>query len=127
MSLANRDGSSAKYRNRTYFPNCTGGQRQEKVSTATGFPSDEIQDSQASDAAMRTQTADIAGGGCYIETMLPLPVRKRLIITLWLNSERVHTTAIVRTSDPGSGCASSSLVSTKQLRSGCSSTLRALL
>jgi hypothetical protein len=34
----------------------------------------EIQDGQASDAAMRTQTADIAGGGCYIETMLPLPV-----------------------------------------------------
>jgi PilZ domain len=63
----------------------------------------EIQDSRASDAAMRTQTADIAGGGCYIETMLPLPVRKRLIITLWLNSERVHTTAIVRTSDPGVG------------------------
>jgi hypothetical protein len=63
----------------------------------------EIRDGQASDAAMRTQTADIAGGGCYIETMLPLPVGKRLIITFWLNSERVHTTAIVRTSDPGVG------------------------
>lgn len=63
----------------------------------------EIQNGQASDAAMRTQTADIAGGGCYIETMLPLPVGKRLITTLSLNSERVHTTAIVRTSDPGVG------------------------
>jgi hypothetical protein len=63
----------------------------------------EIQDRQSIDAAMRTQTADIAGGGCYIETMLPLSVGKHLIITFWLNSERVHTTAIVRTSDPGVG------------------------
>jgi hypothetical protein len=63
----------------------------------------EIQDGQASDTPMRTQTADIAGGGCYIETMLPFSVGKQLIITFWLNSERVHTTAIVRTSDPGVG------------------------
>jgi PilZ domain len=63
----------------------------------------EIQDGQASDAPMRTQTADIAGGGCYIETMVPFSVGKCLTITFWLNSERVHTTAIVRTSDRGVG------------------------
>jgi c-di-GMP-binding flagellar brake protein YcgR len=63
----------------------------------------EIQVGQASDAPMRTQTADIAGGGCYIETMLPFSVGKRLLITFWLNSERVRTPAIVRTSDRGVG------------------------
>jgi hypothetical protein len=63
----------------------------------------EINDGKSSDPPMRTQTADIAGGGCYIETMLPLSVKKRLIITFSLNSELVHTTAIVRTSDRGVG------------------------
>jgi PilZ domain len=63
----------------------------------------EIQDAQAGDAPMRMQTADIAGSGCYVETMLPVFVGKPLIITFWLNSERVRTTAIVRTSDRGVG------------------------
>ena len=52
---------------------------------------------------MRTTTADIAGSGCYIETMLPLAVGKIVSITFWLNSERVHTSAIVRTCDHGMG------------------------
>ena len=52
---------------------------------------------------MRTRTADIAGSGCYIETMLPLPVGTIAMITFWLNSERVRTTAIVRTCDSGVG------------------------
>ena len=52
---------------------------------------------------MRTRTADIAGNGCYIETMLPLPVGRVLIITFWLDSESVRTAAIVRTCDRGVG------------------------
>jgi hypothetical protein len=55
------------------------------------------------DAPMRTRTADIAGNGCYIETMLPLPVGRVLIITFWLDSESVRTAAIVRTCDRGVG------------------------
>jgi hypothetical protein len=63
----------------------------------------DIQDVQAGDALMRMQTTDIAGSGCYVETMLPLSVGRLLIVTFWLNSERVGATAIVRTSDRGVG------------------------
>jgi hypothetical protein len=63
----------------------------------------EIQGERGEDAPMRTRTADIAGSGCYIETMLPLPVGTISMITFWLNSERVRTSAIVRTCDSGVG------------------------
>jgi PilZ domain len=63
----------------------------------------EIQGGEGGDAPMRTRTADIAGSGCYIATMLPLAVGKIVSITFWLNSRKVHTTAIVRTCDPGLG------------------------
>jgi hypothetical protein len=49
------------------------------------------------------KTADIAGQGCYVETMVPFPLKKAVTITFWLNSERITTTAIVRTSDGGVG------------------------
>jgi hypothetical protein len=63
----------------------------------------EIRRGRGDGAPMRTRTADIAGSGCYIETRLPLPVGQILIITFWLDSERVQTTAIVRTCDGGVG------------------------
>lgn len=63
----------------------------------------EIRDELSVGLQMNTKTADIAGSGCYIETMVPLPVRRALNIAFWLNSERVHTTAIVRTCDGGVG------------------------
>ena len=63
----------------------------------------EIRGGQGDDAPMRTRTADISGNGCYIETMLPLPVGRILTITFWLNSESVRTAAIVRTCDLGVG------------------------
>ena len=52
---------------------------------------------------MRTRSADISGRGCYIETMLPLPVGKVLSITLWLDAQRVNTSAVVRSCDGGVG------------------------
>ncbi len=63
----------------------------------------EIRDGQFAGAPIRTRTADIAGNGCYVETMLPLPVGKNLTVTFWLNSDRVRTPAAVRTCDPGVG------------------------
>jgi PilZ domain len=63
----------------------------------------EIRGGQGEDPPMRTRTADIAGSGCYIETMLPLEVGTVLMVTFLLNSERVRTTAIVRTCDSGFG------------------------
>jgi hypothetical protein len=63
----------------------------------------EIRDDQGGGAAMRTKTADVNGRGCYVETMLPLPVGKILTITFWLGSEQNFTPAIVRTCDGGVG------------------------
>ena len=59
-----------------------------EISPATvPFPI-EIRDEQGGGAAMRTKTADINGSGCYVETMLPLPVGKVLNITFWLGANR---------------------------------------
>jgi len=52
---------------------------------------------------MGFKTTDIGGRGCYVETMVPFPLKKAVTITFWLNSEQVKTTAIVRTSDGGVG------------------------
>ncbi len=63
----------------------------------------EIKDAQSVGSHILVRTADIAGSGCYVETLVPLPVKKTLTITFWLNSERVQTSGVVRTSDGGVG------------------------
>jgi hypothetical protein len=62
----------------------------------------EISDGRAS-SLMRTQATDISGRGCYVETMLPLPLGKELTITFWMESDKVTTPAIVRACDGGVG------------------------
>jgi hypothetical protein len=52
---------------------------------------------------MHTNATDIGGRGCYIETLLPLPLGTVVDLTFWLDSEKIHTSALVRTSDPGVG------------------------
>jgi hypothetical protein len=52
---------------------------------------------------MGLKTADIGGQGCYVETMVPFPRKKAVTVTFWLNSQRIQTAAIVRTSDGGVG------------------------
>jgi hypothetical protein len=52
---------------------------------------------------MKTRAADINGRGCYVETMMPLPVGKILTITFWLSSEQIFTPGVVRTCDGGVG------------------------
>ena len=63
----------------------------------------EIRDEKGVGSHMNTRSADISARGCYIETMMPLPVGKLLQITFWLDSERVRTPAIVRSCDGGVG------------------------
>lgn len=63
----------------------------------------ELREEESAAPRMSTNTADVAGNGCYVETRMPLPVNKHLDITFWLNSEPVRTTAIVRTCDGGVG------------------------
>lgn len=63
----------------------------------------EIRDETSVGSLMRTKSADISGHGCYVETMLPLPVGRVLDIGLWLDSERINVSAIVRSCDGGVG------------------------
>ncbi len=53
--------------------------------------------------AMRVTAADISGNGCYVETVLPLPIQTVVQVDFWIDQERVTTTATVRTRDPGVG------------------------
>jgi hypothetical protein len=52
---------------------------------------------------LQTSATDIGGRGCYVETLLPLPLGTNVIISFWVEGERIQTTGIVRTSDPGVG------------------------
>jgi hypothetical protein len=53
--------------------------------------------------AMRVNATDICGNGCYVETIMPLTLATSLRVDFWIDQERVSTTAIVRTRDPGVG------------------------
>jgi len=52
---------------------------------------------------MQTSATDIGGRGCYIETMIPLPLGTKVRLVFWIGSEKVDTTGIVRASDGGVG------------------------
>jgi PilZ domain len=54
-------------------------------------------------ARMNTNATDIGGRGCYVETLLPLPLGTQGTITFWMDEEKVQTTAVIRASDPGVG------------------------
>jgi len=52
---------------------------------------------------MRVNATDISGNGCYVETVMPLPVSTSLRLDFWIDQERVTASATVRTRDPGVG------------------------
>ncbi|HEX8815668.1 MAG TPA: PilZ domain-containing protein [Terriglobales bacterium] len=52
---------------------------------------------------LQTNATDIGGRGCYIETLLPLSLGTAVNLTFWLDSEKIQSSAVVRTSDPGVG------------------------
>lgn len=52
---------------------------------------------------LRVNATDISGNGCYVETVMPLPVATALRVDLWMGDERISPSAIVRTRDPGVG------------------------
>jgi hypothetical protein len=51
---------------------------------------------------MRVNATDVSGNGCY-ETILPLAVGTTLRVEFWIDDEKISTSAVVRTSDPGVG------------------------
>ena len=52
---------------------------------------------------LRVNATDISGNGCYIETIMPIPVGTTLKVEFFLEDDRINSTAIVRTCDPGVG------------------------
>jgi PilZ domain-containing protein len=52
---------------------------------------------------MRVNATDISGNGCYVETIMPLPVETGLKVDLWMDQEHITASATVRTRDPGVG------------------------
>jgi hypothetical protein len=54
-------------------------------------------------AHMLTNATDMTGRGCYVETLLPLPVGRPLQVTFWIDSEKITSAAVVRASDGGVG------------------------
>ena len=52
---------------------------------------------------MRVNATDISGNGCYVETVMPLPVATALRVDLWIEEERLSPSGVVRTRDPGVG------------------------
>ena len=54
-------------------------------------------------APLRINATDVSANGCYVESMQPLPLGTVLQVDLWLDSEHIKVTAVVRTCDPGVG------------------------
>jgi len=52
---------------------------------------------------IRVRATDISANGCYVETMLPLATGTILKVEFWVDTEKMSTTGIVRTKDPGVG------------------------
>lgn len=52
---------------------------------------------------LRVNATDISGNGCYVETVMPLPIATALRVDLWMGEERLSPSAVVRTRDPGVG------------------------
>jgi hypothetical protein len=52
---------------------------------------------------MRVSATDVSGNGCYIESILPLPIGTNLNASIWMGEEKLTSTAVVRTCDPGVG------------------------
>jgi hypothetical protein len=63
----------------------------------------ELRDERGGGPAMQTNTADASGRGCYVESLVPLPLGTKLNITFWIESEKISASAAVRASDPGVG------------------------
>lgn len=63
----------------------------------------EIRDSRGGGSPMQTNASDISGRGCYVESLVPLPLGTPLSVTFWVDGEKINTPAVVRTSDPGVG------------------------
>jgi c-di-GMP-binding flagellar brake protein YcgR len=65
------------------------------VPTELHFPKEET--------PMREQTSDLSLGGCYVKTLVSIPVGTKLAVSLWLGEDKVTISAMVVTCHPQVG------------------------
>ena len=84
-------------------PDAGGGRNRRKfVRHNIRFPL-ELRDERLSGAHMQTNATDASGRGCYVETLVPLPLGAPVTVIFWLEEEKIVTAGIIRASDPGVG------------------------
>ncbi len=54
-------------------------------------------------AHMQCSATDMGGRGCYVESLVPLATATKVIVTFWIDSQKLVTHSVVRASDPGVG------------------------
>lgn len=59
--------------------------------------------SKACSFPMRGETTDVSLSGCYVSTMLPLPVGTEIEFRCWVAATPITCRAMIRTADPGVG------------------------
>jgi hypothetical protein len=52
---------------------------------------------------MRISATDVSGNGCYVETIMPLPIGTTLSVDFYLENQHIKISAVIRTCDPGVG------------------------
>lgn len=55
------------------------------------------------DFLIREQTSDLSLGGCYVKTLVSIPVGTKLMVSLWLGEDNVTISAMVVTGHPQVG------------------------
>jgi hypothetical protein len=86
---------------RSNLPNITPDNRRRFLRHRISFPL-EFRDERVN-TPMRVNATDISGNGCYVETVMPLPISTVLKVDFWIDQEHISATATVRTRDPGVG------------------------
>jgi hypothetical protein len=86
---------------RANAPNISPDNRRKFLRHRISFPL-EFRDERVN-TPMRVNATDISGKGCYVETVMPLPISTVLRLEFWIDQERISATATVRTRDPGVG------------------------
>ena len=86
---------------RANLPNISPDNRRKFLRHRISFPL-EFRDERVN-TPMRVNATDISGKGCYVETVMPLPISTILRVEFWIDQERISATATVRTRDPGVG------------------------
>jgi hypothetical protein len=86
---------------RSNMPNFTPDNRRKFQRHRISFPL-EFRDERVN-TPMRVNATDISGNGCYVETVMPLPISTVLRVEFWIDQERISSSATVRTRDPGVG------------------------